>query len=109
MNEKNDVYQWKKVAQYKAHNFEDVNTLIGIYIGTLNSDLGINYLVQVSNDPTDIYLVFGNKVLSNKMLNVNVGDKIKIVYLGKEKGKTWEYKNFDVYVSEGVKDDKPVF
>ncbi len=45
--------------------------------------------------------VWGSTVLDGKMKFFEVGDNVKIVFLGKKKGKrAEEYKDFDVYRGE---------
>ena len=52
------------------------------------------YHLEMENK--NILSVYGSKVLDDKMSFIKVGEKIKIIYLGRVKGKDAEYKNFDV-------------
>lgn len=44
--------------------------------------------------------VWGSTVINNRMSSVNIGDEVKISYLGKEKNPKsgFSFKNFDVFV-----------
>lgn len=45
-----------------------------------------------------LYTIFGTTVLENRMSNVNIGDTVKIVYVGLTKNKRGQQlKNFEVY------------
>lgn len=94
--------EWNKVEseQRNAHNFKEVPELEGEYKEAVKSVHGGNDYLVVDKDGNDV-LVWGKTALQTKMARVEVGAKVKIVYLGEKKssstGRTYE--DYDVYYS----------
>ena len=65
----------------------------------IEENVGTNESMQYTLETEDsIRGVWGSTVLDEKLKIFEVGDDVKIVFLGKKKGsKVAEYKDFDVY------------
>lgn len=90
---------WIEVGAGDTWDFKEVKELVGTYIskqenvGLKNSNL---YTVKKSDGKT--IGVWGNTMLDEKFKNIQIGDDVKIVYLGEETSKSGnKYHNFKFY------------
>lgn len=99
---------WKKVegsGNADVWNFETQPELEGEFvkvetgIGPNNSNL-YHFLVGGDLEQEEV-VIWGSTVLDTKLAGLNHGDKVKIDYLGKAKGKRGtEYRNYDVFTED---------
>lgn len=108
--------KWEKVTLTQAWNGKDANLqkgdeLIGTY-EALEQDVGDNHSnIYTFKTKAGLVSVWGSTVLDVRLKNIEIGDQVKIVYLGKaksEKVKGREYHNYDVYHRKPVYEDIPV-
>ena len=93
-NSGTDVWNFETQAEFEG---EFVKKQEGI--GPHNSNL-YHFLVGGANEQEEV-VIWGNTVLDSRLAEVNHGDVIKIVYLGKATSKRGnEFRNFDVFVED---------
>jgi hypothetical protein len=103
--------EWEKVEVAPTWDFHEDKEFIGIFVSA-ESEVGPNksnlYNFRLENG--DIMGVWGNTILDSRFKNLMVGEKIKVVYKGKEKSpKTGrEYNNFEVYKSKNTLRDEDI-
>ena len=92
---------WQKVEIAPTWDFEKNKTIEGAFVG-VEENVGPNnskmYTIETVNG--DKLGVWGNAVLDTRMKNLEIGEEVKIEYLGKEesqKTKGRSYHNFEVY------------
>ena len=90
--------EWNKI-ETEIWNPEEGDEVSGNYLG-VQEEVGENKsnLYTIKTDDSKQVGVWGSKVLDGKMIGLQIGQQVKIKFLGKvkpEKGK--EYKNFEVY------------
>ena len=99
---------WKKIESSAGADVWDFNTQAELEGEFVKKEVGIgpnnsnmyHFLVGGANEQEEV-AVWGNIVLDSRLAEVQHGDNIKIVYLGKAKSKRGnEYKNFDVFVED---------
>ncbi len=94
---------YRKIEQAQAWDFEKNKILEGVLISK-ESGIGPNesnfYKFELKDG--EVTGAWGNVVLDDRLVQVSIGDQVKITYLGKVKndqsGRT--YKSFDVEVDE---------
>jgi hypothetical protein len=99
---------FQKVVEKRDPVFEFKNKddfILG-YLIEVKGELGIAkstlYILSGDKEGNNRMGVWGTTVLNKKMHDVKIGDLVKIVYLGKEKGKGIQtYHNFEVLVDDG--------
>lgn len=101
-DEKNDG--WKKVEINPTWDYQEQPEFTGTYMAK-ESEVGPNNSNMYTFKVTDGSLmgVWGNTILDGRFKNLQVGEEVKIVYLGKmesSKVKGREYHNFEVYHKE---------
>jgi len=95
--------KWKKISP--AWNPEKKNDEIeGKILGVEESKGKYKSKVYVLETENSITNVFGCTVMDDKLKYMGVGDFVKIVFLGKVKGKEQEYNDFDIF--KGIQDKK---
>lgn len=83
---------------------ELVDTVEGVYVEK-RSNLGQRksnmYVLKQANGKT--IGVWGSAVVDRRMPEINIGDEVRIVYIGKETNKNtgFSYKNFEFYIKDG--------
>lgn len=96
----NNEQGWEKVEMNPTWDYENQPEFVGTYIAS-QSDVGPNHSNMYDfSTPEGNVGVWGNTILDNRLKNCNVGDEVKIVYLGKEESKKTKgrsYHNFDVF------------
>ncbi len=91
--------EWIKVSR-KAHNFNEKAELVGVLIAKVKGSFeGNDYVIE--NESGQI-LVYGKTALQTKLEPIEIGTKVKIVYLGKKKSETTKrtYEEYEVYVKK---------
>ena len=90
---------WKKIEPGDAWDFDEKPEMIGIYLGAKNG-VGPNKanLYEFKSGDESVS-VWGTSILDARLKNLEKGEEVKIVFLGKEiSPKTGrEYRNFDVF------------
>jgi hypothetical protein len=93
---------YKKVED-KIFKFEEINDSIeGTLLSKETSGIYDNEVYKIETKD-GVFTVFSTTVLSSQMTAVNIGDKIKIVYMGTKKNSKPQQqpiKLFDVYVDD---------
>jgi len=83
-----------------VHDFMQDSTLVGTYIAR-QEEVGPNSstLYQVQKDDGEKVGVWGNSVLNDRFNMIQIGDRVKIVYTGKETSEKTgrQYHNYQVY------------
>ncbi len=95
--------KWTKIEPVaEVWDYKVDQELVGTYQGK-EEEVGPNKSNLYSFE-TDggVVSVWGNTILDTRFKNLNIGEKIKIVYLGKVKSEKTnrEYHNFDVFKDE---------
>jgi len=89
--------EWKEVIRNNFFKFEaDGDSIEGEYLGTEEGTFGDNHIIQTKEEK---YAVGSYTDLNRKLKGVNVGDQVKITYLGEkqsEKNADRTYKDFKV-------------
>lgn len=106
---------WKKIeisdkpqsSKDPKWDFEENDTLIGVLIRH-DTEVGPNksHIYTLSTTDGEVS-VWGKTVLDRRMAQVDPGQKVKIVYLGRKKNSNTgrEYMDFDVFVKPGKKEN----
>lgn len=95
---KND--DWEKVENLPSWDFEENKELVGKFLGVEEGVGPNNSMLYTFDTDEGKVSVWGSTVLDIRLKNVEIGEEVKIVYLGKEKSeqrKGATYKNFEVY------------
>lgn len=87
---------WKKVENNFKSWEKKGEELEGTFVGTHEGQFGKVFDLETAKG----MITVGGTVLSNKLEPKLIGKKIKVVFLGEEKGEKGKYKNFDVFVEE---------
>ncbi len=94
---------WEKVENGPLFIFDEKENreLVGVLHG-VEHEVGPNNstLYSIKTEKDGVVSMWGSTVIDIRMKNVEIGNEIKIVYLGKEKSekrKGATYKNFEVY------------
>ncbi len=92
---------WKKIEVGDAWDFEENDTLIGVFVGK-EENVGENQsmLYEIETKDGRRVNVWGSTILDTRLKNIEIGEEVKIVFLGREKSKKrkdTEYKNYDVF------------
>lgn len=92
---------WVQVETSPTWDYESQAEFVGTYIAS-DSNVGPNnsnlYTFKIADGSN--MAVWGNAILDNRLKNCEVGEEVKIVYLGKvesNKVKGRMYHNFDVF------------
>lgn len=95
---------WEKVEESEVIKLEkEGQELIGTFVSIKESVMYPNsYFLRLEND-LGTFGTFVNTIMLDKIntKNISVGDKIKIVYLGKKKAQNGKnsYHDYDLFVS----------
>jgi hypothetical protein len=90
---------FEEVQSGDVHNFEEEKQLTGVLIEKREAKgkYGNLRVYDLETGPNTYRTVFGSAILDDKLSKVDVGERIRITYEGKEKAKSGaEYKNFKV-------------
>ena len=92
---------WEKIEIGDVWDFEKEDTLIGVFVDK-QEGVGPNnsMLYEIELKDGKRVSIWGSTVLDVRLKNLEVGEEIKIVYLGMAKSqhrKGAEYKNYDVW------------
>lgn len=86
-------------------NPENQKEIVGKILNIQESGGKYNTKVYTLETENEIIDVFGSAVLDPKIKPIcQIGNTIKIVFLGKKQGKDVEYKDFDIFL--GAENDK---
>ena len=92
--------EWEKVEMSPTWDFEEKPEMVGIFKG-VEKEVGANAsnLYTFKLEDGELISVWGSTILDTRLKNLEIGEEVKISYLGKEKSPTSgrEYKNFDVF------------
>jgi len=84
-NTKNQEEEWQEIGNLPIWDFEENKILIGT-LEKIETDIGPNksilYTFRVQGD---LFKVWGSTVLDQRLMMINIGDEVKIVYQGKQK------------------------
>ena len=112
--------EWKKVELTPAWNGKDADNhfpltkgdeVVGIYTG-METGVGANEanVFSFKGEDGKIISVWGGTILDTRLKNIEIGEEVRIEYLGDEKSKKgWTYHNYDVFhrkVEEGEEEEK---
>ena len=95
-----DSESWQKVENSEVWDFEKNPELTGAYV-LREENIGPNasnlYHIELENGKR--ISVWGNTILDNRFELVNIGEEVKIIYLGMEKSEKTgrNYRLFDLY------------
>lgn len=113
--------EWKKVEITPAWNRVDKNKkfvlkagdmLEGIFVG-VERNIGANNsnLYSLRNENGETVSVWGSTILDSRLKNLQLGEEVKIVYLGSEQSQKSgrNYHNYDVFhrQPENKKEEAP--
>lgn len=91
---------WQRIETNPTWDFNEEKELIGFYMG-VEIEVGPNKsnLYDFKKSNGEIISVWGNTLLDTRFKNLEKGEEVKIVYLGKVKSEKTgrEYHNFEVY------------
>ena len=95
---------WKKVEPGKSWNIKEAkanDSVEGLYLGK-DEHVGENdsTIYHIQKPDGSVIDVWGTQVLDTRLKHLQVGEEIKIIYLGSlpsEKRKGKSYHNFEVY------------
>ena len=94
--------KWEKVEVAPTWNFKEENELIGTFMSA-ETEVGPNKsnLYNLKGEDGEMISVWGNTILDSRFKNISEGDRIRIVFTGKETSpKTGrEYNNFEIFKS----------
>jgi len=100
---------WKKVEVAPTWDFREDKELVGTFVSA-ETEVGPNKsnLYNFKKEGGEVVGVWGNTILDSRFKSLVAGEKVKVVYLGKETSpKTGrEYNNFDVYKAERIVKEK---
>jgi len=103
--------KWEKVETVPTWDFKDEPEFVGQFV-VAEAEVGPNKsnLYTFKKESGEVMAVWGNTILDNRFKNLIKGDKVKIVYKGKEKSpKTGrEYNNFEVYKAKRSEEEIPI-
>ena len=88
---------WQEVCN-KGLSWEETKQVIGVLLEIEPGEYGKNYIIEVN--PGNMATLYGTTVLDRKMKSVNVGEIVRITYLGEKEGKKGKYKDFKVEVKK---------
>jgi len=84
----------------EVHDFQKDDTLIGVYVAR-QENVGPNEstLYQIKKDSGEKVGVWGNSVLNDRFNMIQIGEKVKVIYTGKETSEKTgrQYHNYQVY------------
>lgn len=108
------VEKWEKVETAPTWDFKEEPEFIGCFLG-VETEVGPNKsnLYSFKKEDGEIMAVWGNTILDMRFKNLELGDKVKVIFKGKVKSpKTGrEYNDFEVFKAkkeEMKKEDIPV-
>ena len=120
MTNKTNQDEWEEISgsstNSKTWDFTTNPEFIGYYVG-VQSNVGKNAsnLYSFRQESGEMVSIWGSALLDNRLVSLEVGEKVKIVYQGKERNPKSgrEYKNFQIFHStakhkENRMDDVPV-
>lgn len=94
--------KWQKVEAGPTWNFKEEKELVGTYV-LKEESVGPNEsnLYSIEREDGSVIGVWGNTVLDNKFKHLNIGDTVRLVYLGQEESEKTNrtYNAFDVYTA----------
>jgi hypothetical protein len=103
--------KWKKVETAPTWDFKDDKEFVGTFVSA-ETEVGPNKsnLYNFKKDNGEAIAIWGNTILDGRFKNLEVGDKVKVVFLGKATSpKTGrEYNNFEVFKAERNIEDIPI-
>lgn len=103
--------EWEKVEVAPTWDFKDDSEFVGTFVSA-ESEVGPNKsnLYTFRNENGEAIGVWGNTILDSRFKNLQVGDKVKVVYKGKETSpKTGrEYHNFEVFKAKRNEENIPI-
>ena len=89
---------WRQIGERQVKFTNVGDSIEGELLSTEQSALGVNYY-HIEQESGEIVGTLGSIGLDRLMENVNVGDRVKIVYGGMVKTKGGQrFKNFDVFI-----------
>lgn len=94
---------WVEIGAGEAWDYKKEKELSGVYVSQ-EENVGPNnsVLYHIEKEDGETIGVWNNTVLADKFQNIRIGDKVKIVYLGKAESKTGkEYHDFKVFHKKG--------
>jgi hypothetical protein len=104
---------WKKVESNGAfHNFDEEKELVGIYVQKKEHQGDFDSTkIYIKKENGEVVNFFANSVLDDRMTQIQLGDTVKIVYMGKKKSKTGRmFKDWEVFSKPTPKSsDSPDF
>lgn len=100
---------WEKVEVTPTWDFKEESEFVGHFL-SVEAEVGPNKsnLYSFKKEDGEVLGVWGNTILDSRFKNLELGDKIKIIYKGRETSpKTGrEYHNFEVFKAK--KGDIPI-
>ena len=101
MSKKNNE-EWVKVEIGDAVEWEEIGQEIVGILKNIRRDVGENksIMYEIEEEDGSIISIWGSTILDNRMIRVDVGDKVKIIYKGKkqsQKNKTRSFHDFEVF------------
>lgn len=99
---------WEKIETNPTWNFNEDRELIGEFIGA-ETQVGPNEsnLYTFKKEDGELIAVWGNTILDSRFKNLEIGDKVKVVFKGKTKspktGRT--YNDFDVFKAKKTENE----
>lgn len=103
---------WKKVEPQRTPtwNYKENPELVGVY-HKFEENVGPNQsmLYHIKQEDGSMIAVWGSTVLDGRFSEIEIGSKVKIVYLGdvKSPGGGKPYHNFEVFVDEEEQSEEP--
>ena len=92
--------KWTKVGMNPTWVFWEDKEIVGTYV-SMEENVGPNNSCLYSLQKADSSLigVWGSKLLDSRFKNIQIGDEVRIVYLGKVTSEKTgrEFNNFEVY------------
>ena len=92
--------KWKKVGMNPTWVFWEDKEIVGTYV-LMEENVGPNRstLYSLKKDDGSLIGVWGNTLLDSRFKNIQIGDEVRIVYLGKDTSEKTgrEFNNYDVY------------
>jgi hypothetical protein len=105
-NKNNMGDEWEKVEASPTWDFKKDKELVGTFV-EVETEVGPNVsnLYTFKKADGELIAVWGNTILDMRFKNLELGDKVKIVYHGKAMSPTTkrEYHNFEVFKAKGDK------
>lgn len=92
--------KWKKIEMNPTWNFEEDKEIVGTYV-SMEENVGTNNsnIYSLKKADSSLIGIWGSTLLDHRFKNIQIGDEVKIVYLGKETSEKTgrEFNNFEVY------------